>query len=195
MAKTDDPLADRVRGSKWLTYSDEQRDGSGFIDWHPFTHPTLGEIEVGGFAPYFHTLAPADELDGLVDAQAAFLGHLAGLLPDVRAERITTEDLGADLWRIKLTLVNHGYLPTHTAIAEHTRQPSLVLRPDLPAERIVGGQRAQRVRSLPGSGGAADAGWLVRGKVGDAFTIRVYQRSLGTLDVPVTLTIDNGEGQ
>ncbi|MGD2111085.1 MAG: M14 family metallopeptidase, partial [Phycisphaerae bacterium] len=37
----------------WLKYSHEQRGGAGFVPWTPFAHPQLGDVEIGGFAPFF----------------------------------------------------------------------------------------------------------------------------------------------
>ncbi len=189
---SDDPLGRRVTGSKWLAWADASGRPDAFRTWTAFEHPSLGAVELGGFAPFVQTAAPAAELPDLVTAQATFLAHASALLPAVEARPPVTDELGADLWRVELTLVNTGYLPTHTAIAGHTRQPALVVRPELPAERIVGGQRAQRIDRLAGSGGAADVQWLIRGKAGDTFSLNVYQRALGSIKVPVRLSAGNG---
>ena len=186
-------LGSYVSGLKWLAYSDKQRGGAGFVDWTKVEHPELGSVEVGGFAPYFKTVAPADELPGLAAQQAEFLAHASGLLPAWRFESIETKELGGNVWRVRATLTNDGYLPTHTAMAKHMRQPSIVLRTDLPADRVMGGQRVQRIAALEGSGGAADASWLVQGKPGDGFKLIAYQRALGSLEASVTLQASNGE--
>ena len=33
-----------------------------FVDWTPYTHPTLGEVEIGGFRPYVTTNPPVEAL-------------------------------------------------------------------------------------------------------------------------------------
>src|SRR5437588_6077252 len=32
-----------------LKWSDEQLGGKGYIEWYPFVHPQLGQIELGGW--------------------------------------------------------------------------------------------------------------------------------------------------
>ena len=35
-------------GVKLLKWQDEKLEGKLFVDWHPFNHPQLGEVEIGG---------------------------------------------------------------------------------------------------------------------------------------------------
>ena len=40
------PLEDDL---KLLAWSDEVLEGKGYVDWYPFDHPQLGEVELGGW--------------------------------------------------------------------------------------------------------------------------------------------------
>lgn len=172
---------------QWLTYSDEERDHEGFVEWSAYEHPTLGKVEIGGLAPYFDTTPPADELETIAERQTKFLIELAAMLPTPRFGDLKVENVGADVWQIELTLVNDKYLPTHTGIAKHTRQPPIAVRPLVDAERIVGGKRLERVANLAGSGGAAKLRWLIRGKTGDSVRFRAFNRTYGELLIDVKL--------
>jgi len=35
----------------------------GFVNWAAFEHPTLGPVEIGGFAPFAKILPPADQIE------------------------------------------------------------------------------------------------------------------------------------
>lgn len=189
--KPADPIAARVESTKsaeqWLKYSDTQRSGAGFVAWTKVSHPTLGEVEVGGFAPYFRTTPPIDALDGIADGQLAFLQELAGDLPRLSLEAAQVADVGSGLWRVELRIRNDGYLPTHTAIARQVRTPPIVIRPQIKRERIVGGRPLERIDNVPGSGGSVTRRWLIRGKRGDAIEFRATNRVYGELRLTVTL--------
>ena len=53
------------------------------MDWTPATHPQLGNVEVGGFAPNARVNPPASALPEILDAHADFALWLAGQLPEV----------------------------------------------------------------------------------------------------------------
>ena len=42
----DHPAEDDLKLLRW---NDEQLDGKGYVDWYPFEHPQLGEVELGGW--------------------------------------------------------------------------------------------------------------------------------------------------
>ncbi|MCH7719725.1 MAG: hypothetical protein IH988_01875, partial [Planctomycetes bacterium] len=91
--KDKDVAAELKENRAWLKYSDEQRDGDGFVDWQPFTHPTLGEVEIGGFVPFFRNTPPVDQLGDIVEKQWSFLGELAGRLPRIEFGEVEVEAL------------------------------------------------------------------------------------------------------
>src|SRR5205085_316615 len=107
---------DATEDKKWLEYSDKQRQGSGFIPWTPFKHPTLGDVEIGGFVPGFKQNPPADALPAIAEKQLAFLADLADRLPKVRVVNTIVKSPGAGLYEIEVFVANEGYLPTAMAM-------------------------------------------------------------------------------
>lgn len=186
-----DPLAARVESTKtiksWLKYSDDKRDGEGFVKWSEYDHPTLGKVEIGGMAPYFDTTPPATELDAIAEKQIEFLVELSGLLPSPGFGKARVSEAGAGLWQVELRMVNTGYLPTHTGIARHIRLPGWAVRPRVEPDRLVGGQRMERIANLAGSGGSATLRWLIRGNEGDSVEFTAFNRVFGELETTVTL--------
>src|SRR4030067_381962 len=52
-----------------LTWSDKELEGRGFVDWKPFRHPTLGEVEIGGAVPFTDNTPPPRMIEGLLRGQ------------------------------------------------------------------------------------------------------------------------------
>ena len=56
-----------------LTWDDRENGGRGFREWEPFDHPTLGEVEIGGFHPkFFSQNGPPEQLEDWARKQALF---------------------------------------------------------------------------------------------------------------------------
>ena len=152
-----------AEAAAWLRYSDDFRDGTGFIEWTAFDHPTLGPVEIGGMVPGFTLNPPAGDLDGLGAGQTAFVTALAGMRPKVIVEGPDVEDLGGGLRRVRLAMVNDGMMPTRTAMARANRAiRPIVVRFDVDRSRLLEGQRVGRVDGLDGRGGRALFEWVYR---------------------------------
>src|SRR4030065_2987880 len=52
-----------------LAWSDKELGKTGFVEWKPFKHPTLGDVEIGGAVPFTDNTPPAKMIDGLVKGQ------------------------------------------------------------------------------------------------------------------------------
>ena len=179
----------------WLAYSDEQRDGAGFVAWAPFDHPEFGEVHIGGWVPYFKTNPPPDAIASIALKQVEFVLDLAGRFPEVSLTDPEITRLASGLYEVKAALVNDGYLPTGTAMAvKNRRARPYVVRLDIPNEQVVTGQRVNKVWSIPGSGGREQMRWIIRGTDGGLLKITVYSEKFGQFEKAVTLR-DNQEPQ
>ena len=173
---------------KWLKYSDDDRDGAGFIKWTPFEHPQLGAVEIGGFVPGFKMTPPVEELDRLVGEQTEFAADLMGRLPRLSVEEPSVQRVGPGVWRVSLEVVNQGYFPTMLAIAKKVRRVSgTAMVMELPADAILAGEPLQITRGIDGSGGTAKGEWLISGVEGAKATVVVRSPTLGERRVQVTL--------
>ena len=177
----------RSEEAKWLAYSDEQRDGEGFADWTAFDHPDLGEVEIGGFVPGFRFNPPEGELDRLADEQASFAIALLEMFPKLEVSEPLVESLGGGVYRITLRLSNPGGLATRAAISNKVRRIApIILRPDVEPDRIVSGERLQRVAPI-GPGGHTDVSWIINASGEESVTIEVNGREMGDRTVRVEL--------
>ncbi len=186
--KDKDVPAELKENRAWLKYSDEQRDGDGFVDWQPFTHPTLGEVEIGGFVPFFRNTPPVDQLGDIVEKQWSFLGELAGRMPRIGFGEVEVEALSPTVYEIETLLVNRGYFPYALKIGEQNRHVRpLVVTLHLEPERILGGSRVTKVPNLAGGGGIHKLRWVVQGREGEDVRITVVSEKVGKIELSVVL--------
>jgi hypothetical protein len=139
-----------------------------FVAWHPFEHPELGPVEIGGFAPFARLLPPADAARAIADKHLEHLLTLGALLPRVSIAECTKEAQGGGVWRVKAVVANDGFLPLFTRSGrrtETTRPARLELvLPD--AGKLLAGSARVRIEDLPGTGGTHEEEWLVHGPDG-----------------------------
>ncbi len=110
-----------------MHYIDNKLKGDGFVKWQPYTHPTLGKVEIGGTEPFITSTPPATKIDSLCKAQLPWLMTLSTKLPDLRILKEVVTDLGAGVYRIELFIENKGVLPYPTAMGSRNKQPAPVI--------------------------------------------------------------------
>jgi hypothetical protein len=147
---------------EWLAVSDRMGGGAGFVPWAPFSHPTLGAVEIGGFMPGFRRNPPPEAQPRIAEAAGEFVAQLAERRPQVRIDSVRVEELAPGIRRIRMRIANDGWLPTATAMGRTNEAPGpVVVRIDAPREAIMSGARASRIASIAGYG-AEDLEWLLR---------------------------------
>ncbi|MBL8330072.1 MAG: carboxypeptidase [Rubrivivax sp.] len=99
---------------KLLKWSDEQCQGKAHVNWYPFRHPQLGDVELGGWDRLNYWRNPPPELRQR-EAQRfpAWLNQLALSLPQLELLRTEVRALGPDTWRVRMAVANAGYLPSY----------------------------------------------------------------------------------
>ena len=114
-----------------LIFSDSVTGGRAFTDWTPFDHPTLGEVEIGGWHPkFFSQNGPPEVLEKWASNQALFNLYLARSLPELEAmeprlERTASEP-DSTTWELRIPVRNKGVIPTALRQADRVK----IVRPD-----------------------------------------------------------------
>jgi len=105
------PPEDDVKMMKW---NDEVLGGKGYVDWKPFNHPQLGEIEIGGWdIAYAWRNPPPQFLEKeLAPFPKWLVWHLL-ISPKLEIMEATATALGGDTYLVRLVVVNSGWLPTY----------------------------------------------------------------------------------
>ena len=180
--------------AKWLEYSDDQREGTGFIEWKPFDHPQLGTVEIGGWVPYFKTLPPTDAIEAITEKQAKFVIDIASRLPKVRISAPIVKKLSNGLWEVKVAVINDGWFPTGTAMAKkNKRARPFVVRLDVPNESIVSGRKVNLIWALDGKGTRKWYKWILQGKPNEKIDLTLYSEKFGTKTITTTLVETKGD--
>lgn len=144
-----------------LEYSNKQLDGKGFIDWKPYSHPTLGKVEIGGFVPFTANTPPADKLEHLLQGQVPWIFELVGKLPRIKIARTKVDALGSGVYRVKTWVENTGYLPYPTAMGKRNgRIPPVIVTFKGQNIKFLEGKKRSLIKTLNGSS-AAQVQWLI----------------------------------
>ena len=161
----------------------------GFVNWTPFKHPSLGDVEIGGFKDLASMNPPAAKIAELGAGHAKFALYLASMLPKVSIASLDVTPLGAGLYRVKAEITNDGYLPTALAHAVMARAVNpLVVQLQVPPESIVtGNEKTVTVPTLAGSGNRKAFEWVVKAKPGSNLTLTLLSQKGGSDSATRTL--------
>jgi hypothetical protein len=176
----------------------------GYRPWTRVEHPQLGPVEVGGMVyTWTYRNPPPKLLKALCHKATLFNLRHAAAAPWVRIDAATSEHLGADLWRVRAVVSNHGYLPTNlsdVAVRNQVAKPvklSLATRAGAelvmnPASVDLGHLAGRNERKYPWSPWGEQwspvtkaAEWLVRGAKGAEVTVTAASEKGGTHAVGV----------
>lgn len=105
------PLDDDLKLLKW---SDEVLEGKGYVNWYPYEHPQLGQVELGGWNMQYAWRNPPPQF--LEKEIAPFSDWLVWhLLLSPRLELLETKvtALGGGNYHVRLVAHNTGWLPTN----------------------------------------------------------------------------------
>ncbi len=167
--------------TRWFAWF-ESAGIQGFVDWTPVQHPTLGEVEVGGFVPNVRVNPPKGEIRDLAQKHAAFAAWLAGQTPMVVVEDVTVENKGEELYLVTAKVRNDGWFPLVSTMGQRTRRipPVTVRLQPNDAVTVMTGNIQQQVRNLA-TGGSAEVVWMVRARRGTRLVMEVLAQQAGGL--------------
>ncbi len=110
-----------------LAWSDKEWEGKGYINWEKYSHPALGEVEIGGYVPYLETTPKPEGMDSLFQAQLPWLLQLSKKLPEIEFAGEKVKELGNGIYKLELYIGNNGYFPYPIAMGERNSHPAPVV--------------------------------------------------------------------
>ncbi len=201
------PVEDDLKLLKW---SDEFCGGAAHVDWHPFDHPQLGSVEIGGWDRMNFWRNPPPALrEREVARFPGWMTQIALSLPKLELIRTELEKLGVDSWRIRMIVGNSGYLPAY--VSKRALQRKVVRgvmfeidwQEGLKGVELLQGRKRSEGPQLEGHGAkhslqaflptrevTADRAlceWLVRAPAGTSLTLRARADRAGAVSVTVVL--------
>ena len=180
-----------------LAWDESGNGGRGFREWTSFTHPQLGEVEIGGFHPkFFAQNPPADELERWARNQALFNLEMALALPqlewgDVNVAQVD-ENADSATYDVTVSWRNTGMLPTalrQAQLVKIVREDRAVLDFDSTYTRRE--DRRVRIIDPATSDKTHYAGWT---QPGEEKTVTFRVRTYGNDDVPFTVRVLSTRG-
>lgn len=171
-----------------LKWSDSTLKGKGFIPWEPYKHPTLGDVEIGGFVPYLRTNPPAKEIKKTISFHTDFYIKLMTRMAELQIKETRVKRLDDNLYQVTLFVSNEGWFPTSTAQGRRARTawPVRVCLKTSQGQTIFSGKPIERVPFLEGSGDTKKLEWTIKGKKGSKVSITASSPKAGS----VTTTLD-----
>lgn len=148
----DHPVEDDLKLLKW---SDGKLGGKGYIDWYPFEHPQLGKVELGGWDSQLAFRNPPPQfLEAEVAPFSDWAIWQALASPKLELRETRVEEIGPNVWRIRIAVQNTGWLPTNvTKLALEKKLCRGVVGEIL----LSGAPLAEK--------GSSEPAWLISGKL------------------------------
>jgi hypothetical protein len=147
-----------------LAFSDEKLEGKGFVEWKPFKHPTLKDVEIGGIVPFAANTPPAEMAESLLKVQVPWVFEIAGKMARINIAKTEVKSLGSGLYRVKAWVENSGYLPYPTAMGKkNNRILPVIITLEGQNIKIIEGKKRSLVKSIGGHK-SQEVTWLILAK-------------------------------
>lgn len=192
---------EKVRLLQWI----DVHVPGGYIDWQPYDHPQLGQVEIGGWVSIWTFRNPPGALiEPECEKNFRFTLRHSACAPSLAIALVTAEPLGADLYRIRAVVENRGYLPTNVssqALKQKVAKP-VVVSINVDDAELVMGTPSQSLGHLAGRSERRSewspwghawgsprrmAEWLVRGAEGATVSIEARSEKAGVARMMVEL--------
>lgn len=185
---------------------DDELEGHGFKEWTPFDHPQLGPVELGGWDYQFAWQNPPGPwLEDVTSTNAKFVIRAMKTAPRIVFTRPEVESLGADLYKVTVTVQNNGFLPTY--VSEQGRKVGInkpvKLELGLPdGAELVAGKRELDLGHLEGRANQYEsvsfyqaypiasralAEWVIRDSSAGTVTVKAECAKAGTISIDLIL--------
>ncbi len=132
-----------------LRWNDEELEGKYFAPWKPYEHPTLGNVEIGGWRsnPSF-----GDRLKEQCNVHYKLLLHVAGLAPSLRIKSLKAESVAGGKYRIVAEVQNQGWLATYvTRNAQKIRRDQpIIAKINVTGGRVVNSELMKNIGHILG---------------------------------------------
>jgi len=158
-----------------LRWNDTEMNGETFVDWTPYNHPQLGEVEIGGFLRktydeergQYNSLmcAPGPVFDEFLQEHTDWNLWMASMSPYVQVTEVTAEEQESGYMKVTAKVQNQGYLPTNVTEQAIRNRTAKTVRVSISLEgaELVFGDKTQDVGHLDGnSAEPATVEWMIR---------------------------------
>ncbi len=190
---------------KLLKWNDEVMEGAAFIDWRPFEHPQLGQVEIGGWnTKLYDQNAPLKYLPEMCEKHSRFTLSNASLCPYLSISKLEVTRQSDEVYHVLAVVENNGFLPTYTskrALEQHDVRP-IAAELELPeGVSLVSGERRRELGQLEGrsnkiwawfsysspTDNRCKVEWVLKGPRGSNVNLTVRSQRAGLVRRTITL--------
>jgi hypothetical protein len=156
----------RVTSEERFKWNDEEMDGKLFVDWHPYEHPTLGPVEIGGWLRNKTSPPEGELIQKECEMGNNFVIYLAGLVPKVEIGETELVDKKGGIYQLDVAVKNTGFLPTATEQAQALKIDESVLLEVLADENleIIYGEKKIKLGQIRGDSESSKTTYILRVK-------------------------------
>ena len=172
-----------------LKWSETALGIKGFVDWTSYSHPTLGDVEIGGFVPYVKVNPPSSDMKKTIDFHSDYYIDSMNRLPQLEIKKTHVEAQGDGVYQVTIYFTNTGWFSTSTAQGRRA-MAAWPIRSELKlsqGQSLFSGRSVVNIPFINGSGGTKKAEWTIRGKKGSKITITAGSPNLDTVTTTVVL--------
>jgi hypothetical protein len=108
---------DNTQEKERLKFNDNVVQGELYVPWTKYTHPTYGEIEIGGWAKMSSRLPHPFMLQDMVHRVSAAVIFSASQTPEVKLEVTGKKSIGKNLYQVTIRLSNSKAMPSMTYLS------------------------------------------------------------------------------
>ena len=186
----DDDGDGRVEAHERLRWDDEEQGGAAFKEWQPFDHPQLGAVEIGGWRKFGQNNPFPERLDEEVQRNVDFVLFQARSLAELAIPRLEVETLGGDVYRLRATVANGGFLPTELTI-RRSQGRAVPVRAEVggTAVEVLSSEARQDLGTIPGHG-ETEVEWVVRAPAGTSIRVHAWHPKAGRVTAEVEASPD-----
>jgi len=166
-----------------LQWSGKNLEGKGFVDWTPYNHPTLGEVEIGGFVPYLEINPPPAEMEKTLTFHSDMYLDLMNRLAALKIKEAKIEEIDKGIFNLTIYFTNPGWFPTSTAQGRRARTawPITIRLETGSGQTIFSGRTIETIQFIGGSGDTKKLEWTIRGDKGSEITVTAGSPKLGSV--------------
>lgn len=161
------PKSSADANETFYTWLQQNNISGAILPWQKVNHPDYPnqQVEVGGVVDIFRNNPPVAYLEASAKVHAGFVVQLLERMAKLVFETPKITALGNDIFRVELSVMNVGDMPTYPEIADRIRFVSRFKTVcDLQSnQQFLSGKRLQLYSSLAG-GGSQTFSWLIKGK-------------------------------
>ena len=155
----------KITEKERLKWNDEEMGGKIFVDWHSYDHPTLGQVEIGGWRRRKVSPPEGELIQKECEMGKNYKIYLGGQAPELRIKAtLKAIDKKARIYQVDIEVENNGFLPTALQQAQYLKiaEPCVLeVQPDS-NEEIMFGKKKVKIGHIDGNSVSKIVTYVVR---------------------------------